>query len=224
MLRIYQRAHSHLNRLLAGSSAVREYAAPSWPTDISVPDGMTPFDPKGSLGQVDKYTQGLPEDDALVQFVRKLRDLRLAVDKLASEKKAAGPNAPRGLMTLSDGSVDASHYAENLGIHPDFVTGLEAIMTEEAGKQPTPKPDTSWDDMWTAMAPAVLEAQQMVLSELDNVRKQERQLAELEERLDDVTVDEMLELYPDLAQEIKDEIEAGDYSKTNAGHKLSIEG
>lgn len=49
---------------------------------------MTPFDPKGSLGQVDKYTQGLPEDDALVQFVRKLRDLRLAVDKLASEKKA----------------------------------------------------------------------------------------------------------------------------------------
>lgn len=51
-----------------------------------------------------------------------------------------------------------------------------------------------------------------------------RQLAELEERLDDVTVDEMLELYPDLAQEIKDEIEAGDYSKTNAGHKLSIEG
>lgn len=48
------------------------------------------------------------------------------------------------------------------------------MVVEEAGKQPTPKPDTSWDDMWTAMAPAVLEAQQMVLSELDNVRKQER--------------------------------------------------
>lgn len=49
-----------------------------------------------------------------------------------------------------------------------------------------------------------------------------RQLADLEERLDEVTVDEMLELYPDLAQEIKDEIEAGDYSKTDAGHKVTV--
>lgn len=94
MLRLCQRAHTHLNRLLAGSSVVREYAAPAWPTDISIPDGMKPFDPKGSLGQVDKYTQGLPEDDALVQFVRKLRDLRLAVDKLAAEKKAVRTHAP----------------------------------------------------------------------------------------------------------------------------------
>lgn len=32
---------------------------------------------------------------------------------------------------------------------------------------------------------------------------------EQEERLDDLTVDEALDMYPKLAQEIKDEIEAG---------------
>jgi hypothetical protein len=47
-----------------------------------------------------------------------------------------------------------------------------------------------------------------------------RTLQETEERLDDLTVDEVLELYPKLAQEIKDEIEAGEYDRTNAGHKL----
>eukprot|EP00892_Ulva_mutabilis_P011010 jgi/Ulvmu1/8281/UM041_0093.1 len=223
MLRSSQRVHANLNRLIAGSSAVREHAAAAWPTDVSVPDGMTPFDPKGSFGQVDKYTQGLPENDALVQFVRKLRDLRLAVDKMEAEKKAAGPSLPRGLMTLSDGSVDASYYTDGLGIHPDFVTGLKSMMAEEAGKQPAPKPDTTWEDMWKIMAPGVTEAQQKVLTDLDEVRKQERQLADLEERLDEITVDEMLELYPQLAQEIKDEIEAGDYSKTDAGHKLPID-
>lgn len=46
-----------------------------------------------------------------------------------------------------------------------------------------------------------------------------RNLAEIEERLDDMTVDEMLEKYPVLAQEIKDEIEAGNYERTDAGFK-----
>lgn len=31
-------------------------------------------------------------------------------------------------MTLADGSVDASYYTENMGMHPDFVSGLTAIM------------------------------------------------------------------------------------------------
>jgi len=57
-----------------------------------------------------------------------------------------------------------------------------------------------------------------------NVMNPCRQLADLEERLDEITVDEMLELYPQLAQEIKDEIEAGEYSKTDAGHKIAVEG
>lgn len=48
------------------------------------------------------------------------------------------------------------------------------FFAEEAGKQPAPKPDTTWEDMWQTMAPAVSEAQQMVLNELDSVRKQER--------------------------------------------------
>ena len=36
-----------------------------------------------------------------------------------------------------------------------------------------------------------------------------RSLMEQEERLDDLTIDEALAMYPKLAQEIKDEIEAG---------------
>lgn len=36
-------------------------------------------------------------------------------------------------MALSDGSVDASYYTDSLGMHPDFVTGLKAIM---AGTSP----------------------------------------------------------------------------------------
>lgn len=50
----------------------------------------------------------------------------------------------------------------------------DGVNSEEASKQPTPKPDTTWEEMWKTMAPAVSEAQQMVLSELDDVRKQER--------------------------------------------------
>ena len=37
-----------------------------------------------------------------------------------------------------------------------------------------------------------------------------RSLMEQEERLDDLTVDEALDMYPKLAQEIKDEIEGGE--------------
>jgi hypothetical protein len=47
-----------------------------------------------------------------------------------------------------------------------------------------------------------------------------RSLAEIEERLDDMTVNELLEKYPVLAQEIKDEIEAGNFDRTNAGFKV----
>lgn len=111
MLRLCQRAHAHLNRALAGSSVIREYATPAWPTDISIPDGMKPFDPRGSLGQVDKYTQGLPEDDALVQFVRKLRDLRLAVDKLAAEKKAVRVPVLQGPSWLVSNPHNATSQA-----------------------------------------------------------------------------------------------------------------
>jgi hypothetical protein len=76
-----------------------------------------------------------------------------------------------------------------------------------------------------------------------------RALLEQEERLDDMTVDEALAAYPTLAQEIKNEIEAGEwsavplqdvvccmfslrrwcppdvageYDNTNAGHKLEV--
>lgn len=107
MLRLYQRTHTSLRQFLTGSTAVREYAAVAWPTDVSVPDGMTPFDPKGSLGQVDKYTQGLPEDDALVHYVRKMRDLRLAVDKLETEKKAVRSH-PSGASNRGKGNSFAS--------------------------------------------------------------------------------------------------------------------
>lgn len=50
-----------------------------------------------------------------------------------------------------------------------------------------------------------------------------RALADYEERLDDITVDEMLEQYPQLAQEIKDEIEAGVWEPTDAGYKIGQE-
>ena len=47
-----------------------------------------------------------------------------------------------------------------------------------------------------------------------------RELAEFEERLEEITVNEMLERHPDLAQEIKDEIEAGVWHPTDAGYKI----
>jgi hypothetical protein len=50
-----------------------------------------------------------------------------------------------------------------------------------------------------------------------------RQLAEFEERLEEITVDEMLERYPQLAQEIKDEVEAGVWHPTDAGYKVGSE-
>lgn len=38
--------------------------------------------------------------------------------------------------------------------------------------------------------------------------------------MEEITVDEMLEKYPQLAQEIKDEIEAGIWHPTDAGYKV----
>jgi hypothetical protein len=46
-----------------------------------------------------------------------------------------------------------------------------------------------------------------------------RYLDDFEDRLTEVTVDEMLEKYPVIAQEIKDEIEAGIWHQTEAGFK-----
>lgn len=216
MLRLYQRVQA---RGLSGvCSTLREYSA--WPADMSVPDGLKPYDPKGSMGQIDTYIAGLPENDGIVASVRTLRSLRVATDKLKAEQKAAGPSVPKGLATLPDGSVDADYYTKNQGIHADFVTGLKTIMTEEKSKQPTAKPFTAWADAWKAMEPTIAEAEKECLAELDELRKRERSLMEQEERLDDLTVDEALAMYPKLAQEIKDEIEAGEYDRTNAGHKL----
>lgn len=189
---------------------------------MSVPDGMKPFDPKGSLGQVDSYMAGLPENDGIVESVRMLKNLRVATDKMKAEQKAAGPSVPKGLATLPDGSVDADFYTVNQGVHPDFVTGLKSIMAEEQSKQPAAKPFTAWSDAWKAMEPTIAEAEKAALAELDDLRKKERSLMEQEERLDDLTVDEALTMYPKLAQEIKDEIEAGEYDRTNAGHKLEV--
>lgn len=39
--------------------------------------------------------------------------------------------------------------------------------------------------------------------------------------MEDITVHEILERYPDLAQEIKEEIEAGILEPTDAGFKIS---
>lgn len=47
-----------------------------------------------------------------------------------------------------------------------------------------------------------------------------RQLMDFRDRLEEITVDEMLEKYPVLAQEIKDEIEAGIWYPTDAGFKI----
>ena len=55
---------------------------------MSVPDGLKPFDPKGSLGQVDAYMAGLPESDGIVESVRLMRNLRVATDKLKAAQKA----------------------------------------------------------------------------------------------------------------------------------------
>lgn len=216
MLRLYQRVQAR--GLWAVCGTLREYSA--WPADLSVPDGMKPYDPKGSLGQIDSYMAGLPESDGIVESVRMIRNLRVATDKMKAEQRAAGPSVPKGLAALPDGSVDADYYTVNQGIHPDFVTGLKAIMAEEQSKQPIAKPFTAWADAWKAMEPTVAEAEKAALSELEDLRKMERSLLEQEERLDDLTVDEALALHPKLAQEIKDEIEAGEYDRTNAGHKL----
>ena len=84
MLRLYQRVQAR--GLLGVCSTLREYSA--WPADMSVPDGLKPYDPKGSMGQIDTYIAGLPENDGIVASVRTLRSLRVATDKLKAEQKA----------------------------------------------------------------------------------------------------------------------------------------
>jgi hypothetical protein len=55
---------------------------------MPVPDGLKPYDPKGPMSQVDSYMDGLPENDEIAASVRMFKNLRVAVDKLASEHKA----------------------------------------------------------------------------------------------------------------------------------------
>lgn len=91
MLRLYQRVQAR--GLWASCGTLREYS--SWPAEMSVPDGLKPFDPKGSLGQVESYMAGLPEDDGIVESVRLMKNLRVATDKLRAEQKAVRQAAAR---------------------------------------------------------------------------------------------------------------------------------
>lgn len=65
----------------------------AWPAEV--PAGGKPFDPKGPLSQIDGLIEGLPQEDPWVIIMKKLKDLRLAHDKLEAEWKAVRrPPAP----------------------------------------------------------------------------------------------------------------------------------
>lgn len=91
MLRLYQRVQAR--GLWASCGALKEYS--SWPAEVSVPDGLKPYDPKGSMGQIDSFMAGLPEDDGIVESVRLLKNLRVATDKMKAEQRAVRKTAAR---------------------------------------------------------------------------------------------------------------------------------
>lgn len=58
-----------------------------WPTDVPVPAGAKPFDPKGPLSQIDTYIADLDMDDPMVKVAKQMKDLRSAVEKLEDEAR-----------------------------------------------------------------------------------------------------------------------------------------
>jgi hypothetical protein len=80
MLRACQRAGAQLKHV--SDSSVRWFVAGIWPVEVPLPEGVKPFDPKGPLSQIDAYVEGLSINDPLVHTIKRIKDLRAAVEKM----------------------------------------------------------------------------------------------------------------------------------------------
>lgn len=87
MLRACQRACSQMQTSFAPAGCARWMATSVWPTDVPVPAGAQPFDPKGPLSQIDTYVAGLDTEDPIVKVAKQMKDLRSAVEKLEDEAR-----------------------------------------------------------------------------------------------------------------------------------------
>lgn len=221
MLRAWQQAQTKLqSAAMLNFMSSRSFAAMTWPAEVPKPAGVKPFDPSGPLSQIDALAEGLDPENPYVKAVVDLKELKGAVDKLKLESTAGDDAKPPGLATLSDGSIDEQFYIKTQGIHPSFVKEFKATMEAEAKSHPVPKQSTAWAETMKKLQPEFEAEHGRLMKELLELRATEKQLADFEERLEEITVDEMLEKYPKLAQEIKEEIEAGVWEPTDAGYKI----
>lgn len=192
----------------------------TWPAELPVPEGTKTYDPKGPLSQFDALAANQDPEDPTVKAILELRDLKVALEKLEMENSARTDKSPPGLVTLADGSIDKDHYVKNQGFHPSFIPAIQATIDAEAKTHPKPKKDTAWADAMAKIKPMLQTEHERLVAESREIAAKKKELEATRDRLDEITVDEMLEMYPELAQEIKDEIEAGHWEPTDAGFKL----
>jgi hypothetical protein len=110
MLRACQRACTlqiHVNFL-----GVRWFAAANSPVEVPPQTSVKPFDPKGPLSQIDAYLDGLPMNDPLVKAIKRIKQFRLAQEKLEYERKSSVGPANSRLPLQSLGCCYALAYSK----------------------------------------------------------------------------------------------------------------
>lgn len=91
MLRAWQRAAASLDTA-AAVSFVRSFAAPVASGGKAVVGGKD-FDPSGPLSQIDTLAEGLDKSDPFVKSILRLKEIKVATDKLQSEETLVRPGA-----------------------------------------------------------------------------------------------------------------------------------
>lgn len=162
------------------------------------PDSVKPFDPNGPISQLEDY---LDEDSKRLKSFRRITMLLGEMDRRTS---AYLKNAPKDIHWES--------FQEQTGYPPELISALQATVEAEKAAVPKPKHFNEFTKFYeTEVHPQVLKTQAKIKENLVQCQAKLKDLDVMEAKLDDLTVDELLEKNPKLAQEIKDELESGQF-------------
>lgn len=162
------------------------------------PDEVKPFDPNGPISQLEAY---LNEDSKMLQTFRKITMMLGEMDRRTA---AYIKHAPK--------DIEWESFQQQTGYPPELVSAIKSTKEAEKAAMPKPKQFTEFTDFYKSQVhPAVLTTQEKIKANLVECRRKLKELEEMEVKLDDLTVDELLEKNPKIAQEIKEELEAGNF-------------
>eukprot|EP01025_Chloroclados_australasicus_P044936 TRINITY_DN4895_c1_g2_i1.p1 TRINITY_DN4895_c1_g2~~TRINITY_DN4895_c1_g2_i1.p1 ORF type:complete len:269 (+),score=42.92 TRINITY_DN4895_c1_g2_i1:107-808(+) len=167
-----------------------------------------------------KMAEELPKGDPWASLTAEYLGMKDEAAKVASAQKAR--KLPETIVTKG-GQIDADYYTKQESMPPEFASALQSLLKEDLAKVP---PQNGPTELSASLKKYEASLKPMIESELKTLEARKaavdaelKKIQDLEDSLDDLTVDQVLEQFPDIAQEIKAEIEAGDFEIRDYGHK-----